>query len=101
MTSHIHPAGTHHTNRVTTMLRARSLFIATAVMSALAYIICIMFIALAPQATMTFFGYIFHADLSSIARSISFGSFFVGLLAWSLGTGLYAALIARLYNRLS
>jgi hypothetical protein len=72
MTSHIHPAGIHHTNRVTTVLRARSLFTATAVMSALAYIICVVFIVLAPQATMTFLGYIFHADLSSIARSISF-----------------------------
>lgn len=101
MTSHIHPAGTHHTNRVTTVLRARSLFTATAVMSALVYIICVVFIVFAPQATMTFFGYILHADLSSIARSISFNSFIVGLLTWSLGTGLYAALIARLYNRLS
>ena len=101
MTSHIHPTGTHHTNRITTMLRVRSLFIATAIMSALAYIICVVFIALAPKATMTFFGYIFHADLSSIVRSISFDSFLVGLAAWSIGTGLYAALIARLYNRLS
>jgi hypothetical protein len=83
------------------MLRSRSIFIATAVMSALAYIICVVFIALAPQTTMTFFGYIFHADLSSIARSVSFGSFLIGLFTWSLGTGLYAALIAHLYNHIS
>lgn len=101
MTSHTHHTGTHQTNPVTTILRARSLFIATAVMSALAYIICVVFIAIAPQATIAFFGQILHADLSSIARSITFGSFIVGLVAWSLGTGLYAALIARFYNRLS
>jgi len=100
MTSHTHHSETHHHRRDMTVLRSRSIFIATAVMSALAYLICVVFIALTPQATMTFFGYIFHADLSSIARSISVGGFFTGLLAWSLGTGLYASLIARLYNRL-
>lgn len=100
MTSHTHHPETHHNRRDITVLRSRSIFIATAVMSALAYIICVVFIVLAPQATMTFFGYIFHADLSSIARSVSVDGFFIGLLAWSLGTGLYAALIARLYNRL-
>ncbi|WP_071882435.1 DUF5676 family membrane protein [Stanieria cyanosphaera] len=101
MTSHTHHPGTHHINRSTTRLRMRSLFIATAVMSAVAYTICVVFIVLAPQATIGFFGYILHADLSNIARSVSFGSFIVGLLAWSLGTGLYAALIARLYNQIS
>jgi 2TM family of unknown function (DUF5676) len=100
MTSYTHHPETHHHRRDITVLRSRSIFIATAVMSALAYLICVVFIALAPRATMTFFGYILHADLSSIARSVSVGGFFIGLLAWSLGTGLYAALIARLYNRL-
>jgi hypothetical protein len=100
MTSHTRHSETHHNRRDLTVLRARSIFIATAVMSALAYIICVVFIVLAPQATMTFFGYILHADLSSVARSVSFNSFIVGLLTWSLGTGLYAALIARLYNRI-
>lgn len=101
MTSHTHHTGTHRTNHPIAVLRARSLFIATTVMSALAYIICIVFIALAPQATMAFFGSILHADLSSISRSVSFTSFLIGLFTWSLGTGLYAALIARLYNRIS
>jgi hypothetical protein len=100
MRSPTHHPETHHHRRDMTVLRSRSIFIATAIMSALAYIICVVFIVLAPQATMTFFGYILHADLSNIARSINFGSFMVGLLTWSLGTGLYAALIARLYNRL-
>lgn len=101
MTPHAHYTETHRTNRPIDVLRVRSLFTATAIMSALAYIICVVFIALAPKATMTFFDYIFHADLSSISRSVSFDSFLIGLFAWSLGTGLYAALIARLYNRIS
>jgi len=33
--------------------------------------------------------------------SVTWGSFIVGLLFWSVGTGLYGALIARLYNKFS
>jgi hypothetical protein len=54
----------------------------------------------APEPTMAFLSYILHSDLTSISRPVNPGSFIVGLLAWSLGTGLYAALIARIYNRL-
>jgi hypothetical protein len=42
-----------------------------------------------------------HMDLSNIARVITWGSFIVGLLFWTVGTALYAALIARLYNSLT
>ncbi|WP_445174690.1 DUF5676 family membrane protein [Microcoleus sp.] len=81
-------------------LSVRSLFLATAIITGIAYLICILFLTVAPQITMAFFSYILHANLSGITRSITWGSFIVGLLVWSVGTGLYAAFVARLYNKL-
>lgn len=96
-----HPEYEHaHRNHIVAKLNGRSLFLSTAILTAVLYTICVGFIALAPQAAMAFFSYILHADLTTIARPVNFGNFIVGLLAWSLGTGLYAVLIARLYNRL-
>ena len=81
-------------------LNVRSLFLATAIITGIAYLICILFLTVAPQATMAFFSYVLHANLSGITRSITWGSFIVGLLFWSVGIGLYAAFVARLYNKL-
>lgn len=82
-------------------LSMRSLFIATAIITGLAYLVCVLFLTVAPDATMAFFSYVLHANLNGIARNLTWGSFIVGLLVWSVGTGLYAALIARLYNKFS
>lgn len=82
-------------------LSVRSLFLATAIASGIAYLVCVLFLTVAPQATMAFFSYVLHANLSGITRSVTWGSFIVGLLIWFVGTGLYAAFVARLYNKLS
>jgi len=96
-----HPEYEHaHRNHTIIKLNGRSLFLSTAILTAALYTLCVGFIAVAPQVAMAFFSYILHADLTNITRPIRWDSFVVGLLAWSLGTGLYAALIARLYNRL-
>jgi hypothetical protein len=80
-------------------LHLRSLSIAIVISTAFVYTLCILFIILAPRASMTFFSYILHADLSQIDRVVTWGSFFAGLLFWSLGSALYAALVSRIYNR--
>lgn len=96
-----HPEYEHaHRNHVVAKLNGRSLFLSTAILTGLIYTLCIVFIALAPQATTAFISYILHMNLTGMARVVSLGSFITGLLVWSLGTGLYAMLIARLYNRL-
>ena len=81
-------------------LSVRSLAFATGIATAFVYMICALFIAFAPRAATIFFGYILHADLTNIVRSIGWGSFIMGLCVWSVGTGLYAAFMARIYNRL-
>jgi uncharacterized membrane protein (DUF485 family) len=81
-------------------LSVRSLALATGITTAFVYMLCVLFIAFAPRAATIFFGYTLHAELTNIVRNVNWGSFITGLFAWSLGTGLYAAFTARLYNRL-
>ena len=88
-------------NQVVATLNPRSLFTATAVISGVFFTACVLALAVAPQATMAFFNYILHADLTNIARPVTPSNFIAGFLAWSLGTGLYAALVAWIYNRLA
>jgi hypothetical protein len=98
---------THHTeeNRVRNhsvlRLSVRSLFLAPAIITGITYLVCVLFLAVAPKATMAFFSYILHINISGLPPNITWGSFVIGLLFWSVGIGLYAALVARLYNRLS
>ena len=77
-------------------LSVRSLVLTTTFV----YILCMLFIAFAPRVTTILFDYILHADLINIVRSVGWGSLITGLCVWSVGTGLAAAFMARLYNRL-
>ncbi len=81
-------------------LSVRSLAFATGIATAFVYMLCVLFIAFAPRAATIFFGYTLHADLTNSVRNVNWGSFITGLFTWSLGTGLYAAFMARIYNRL-
>lgn len=102
MTMHTYDHEERHLTRNTnTKLRVRSLAFAVGVATGFAYLLCILFIALAPQAAMRFFSYILHADLSGIMRTVNLGSFVAGLLFWSIAPALFAALIARFYNSFS
>jgi 2TM family of unknown function (DUF5676) len=47
-------------------LSVRSLFLATAIASGIAYLVCVLFLTVAPQATMAFFSYVLHANLSGM-----------------------------------
>ncbi len=75
--------------------------IAVGGVTAVAFTICAFFVAVAPEATATFVGYLFHIDLTNLVRIISWGSYLAGLLGTGLGSALFAAAVAGLYNRLS
>ena len=96
-----HTGGTRVRSYSAQRLNVRSLFLATAITTGIAYLVCVLFLTVAPQATMAFFSYVLHAILTGIIRSINWGSFIVGLIVWSVGIGLYTAFVARLYNKLS
>jgi len=62
--------------------------------------VCALFVALAPHTAMALLNNVVHADLTSLARNVTVGNFFGGLLFWGIGTGLVFAFAGWLYNRL-
>jgi len=69
--------------------------------AALLFIVCSAGVALAPQATSAFAGDLIHADLTGLVRTLTWGSFALGLVVWTAGTALTFAVIAATYNRLA
>jgi len=65
---------------------------------AAAFTICAFFFAVAPEATAAFIGYLLHINLSGLARSITWASYFAGVLSVGIWAGLWAAVAAKLYN---
>ena len=80
---------------------ARAFGAAAGVVAAALVIICSLAIAIAPDATTAFAGYIIHADLSTLGRTLTWGNFIGGLLFWSFGSALVFGTAGRLYNRFS
>jgi hypothetical protein len=74
--------------------------VAIGIVIAAAFTICAFFVAVAPQATADFIGYLLHINLSGLARPISWGSYFGGVLGVGVWTGLWAAVVAKFYNLL-
>ncbi len=71
---------------------------AVGIVIAAAFTICAFFVAVAPEATAAFIGYLLHIDLSGLTRPITWGSYIAGVLAVGIWTALWAAAVARLYN---
>ena len=67
------------------------------------YVLCAAAYAVAPQATASFFGLIFHGmdPAMLMARDITFGKFFLGLVVISALTYGIVLFYASLYNRWS
>lgn len=82
-------------------INTRALGISSATIAAASYVVCGLFVVAAPGATSRFFGWIFHIDLSSMARQISITSFIGGLILFSAFVGTCVAATAGMYNRLN
>ena len=82
-------------------INARVLGFASALVAAITFVVCGLFVAVAPGTTSAFFSWVFHIDLSGMARPISVASFIGGLVVFSVFVGLCVAAAASLYNRLT
>jgi len=71
---------------------------AVGIVIAAAFTICAFFVAIAPEATTEFIGYLLHINLSGLSRPISWPSYIAGVLDLGLWTALWAAAAAKLYN---
>jgi hydrogenase/urease accessory protein HupE len=65
---------------------------------AAAFTICAFFVAVAPEATAAFIGYLLHIDLSGLTRPVTWANYFAGLLAIGIWAALLAAVAAGIYN---
>lgn len=82
-------------------LNVKALSFASAIVAAASYVVCALAVAIAPGLTTRTFGYVLHIDLTSLSRTITWGSFFGGMLSFSVGLAILVGLTAWSYNRLA
>ena len=82
-------------------LDIRSFALAAGTTAALLFVICSLAVWLDPIATTAFAGAIIHADLSGLARPLTLGTFCLGLVVWTIGTGAAFGFAGWVYNRLA
>ena len=68
------------------------------IVTAAAFTICAFFVAVAPEATAAFIGYLLHTNLTGLTRPITWGSYIAGVLGIGIWTVLWAAAVAKIYN---
>ena len=81
-------------------LNTRAFGMAAGATAAVLFTVCSLAVAIAPDATTAFFGYLVHMDLSGLPRTLTFGTFIGGLVAWTFGAAFIFGLAAAIYNRL-
>ena len=80
-------------------LDIKAVAIAEGLVVAAVFVICAFVVAVVPEQTAAATRYLFHIDMSGIARPISWRGFFSGLIVSSVAMGLAGALWASIYNR--
>jgi hypothetical protein len=81
-------------------LDAFKLGVATAVVSAVVWVICSILVVLIPTAMMRVSGGMLHANLASQSWSLHWAGFFIGLILWTALPALFVWATAAVYNRL-
>lgn len=81
-------------------LDAVKLGAATAIIFALVWVVCSIFVVLLPTTMMQMGGHMIHADLSAAGWSMHWTGFIMGLILWSVLSGLLVWAVAAVYNRL-
>ena len=80
-------------------LEMRAFALAGGLMAAVLFTVCAAAVAIAPESTTAFAGTLIHADLSGIVRTLTWGSFTLGLVVWTGGTAIVFGLVAAMHNR--
>lgn len=80
-------------------LDSRAFGLAAGTVAGTLFTLCALAVAIAPQATTALASSLIHLDLTGLARTITWGGFFTGLLCWTVGVGLVFAAVGGLYNR--
>ena len=81
-------------------LDAIKLGIATAIVSAVLWVICSLLVASAPAGMMSMSGSMMHANMAGMRWTLTAVGFLTGLVVWSGLSGVVVWAVAALYNRL-
>jgi hypothetical protein len=79
-------------------LKAFAFGFAVGIVAATSFTVCSFVVAVAPEATAELIGYLLHINLADLTRSLSWASYFGGVVAIAVWTGLWAAAAAKIYN---
>ena len=82
-------------------LNVKALFFASGIVAAASFVVCALAVAIAPGLTSRFFSFVLHIDLTGLSRTITWGSFFGGMLLFGFGLAIFAGLAAWCSNRLA
>jgi hypothetical protein len=82
-------------------LDARAFGMAAALVAAALSTICALGLAVAPRATTAVASALIHLDLSETSRSLTWGSYFGGLIGWGAVAGIIFWAAAACYNRIA
>lgn len=74
--------------------------LAAAYASAIIWVLCSLVVMLVPDMSMHASGYMMHSDFSAMQWQMHFTGFLVGLILWSVSVGVFAWLMASIYNKL-
>lgn len=77
----------------------RAFTITGAIMSAVIYIVCAVFVALAPDTATTLGAYIVHMDLARVGRDVTWEGALIGGTFFAVFVALVCAASGWLYNR--
>ena len=71
---------------------------AAAIVTAVLFTLCALFLAAFQEHAYLFFSFLFHVDLTSSAYPMSWGVFVGSGVVWVIGMWIVAAVFAGLYN---
>ena len=82
-------------------INALNFGLAAAITAGVVWLICSVFVWMIPGGMMNVTTNMMHMDMSRIGWTISPTGVVWGLVAWSLFAGIFAWLLATIYNRLA
>lgn len=75
--------------------------LASAITAAIVWVICSLLVWIMPGPMLNMTGNMVHMNLSSLGWMLSLTGFIWGLIVWSLFAGIFAWLLAAIYNLLT
>ncbi len=82
-------------------INSLNLALASAITTAIVWLICSLLVWMMPGSMMNTTGNMVHMDMSKFGWMLSPLGFFWGLIVWSLFAGIFAWLLATVYNFLT